>query len=65
MATNAQMCEQRLRDTYPQILRDAGLDEAMIADLMEAYDSPIIETPSPVSAASLYGPYRPPSRAEG
>ena len=65
MATRAQMCEQRLRDTYPQILRDEGLDEAMIAELMEAYDSPIVETQSPVSAASLYAPYRPASRAEG
>ena len=63
MTTRARMCEQRLRDKYPQILRDAGLDEAMIDDLMAAYDSPIIETQSPVSAASLYAPYRSAMRA--
>ena len=62
--TRARECEQRLRDSYPQILRDAGLDEAMIDDLMAAYDSPFVDTQSPVSAASQYG-YKPPSRPAG
>ena len=53
MATRAQECERRLRDSYPQILRDAGIDEAEIDKLMDAYDSPIIETQNPVSAAAL------------
>ncbi len=64
-ATRAQMCEQRLRDSYPQILRDAGLDEAMIEELMAAYDSPVIETENPVSEASRYAPYEPPRRPSG
>lgn len=54
--TRAQLCEQRLRDRYPNILRQAGLDEATVAELMAAYDSPVIETQNPVSAASRLSP---------
>ena len=53
MATRAQECERRLRDSYPRILRDAGIDDAEIDELMAAYDSPIIETQNPVSPAAL------------
>lgn len=63
--TRAQMCERRLRDAYPQILRDAGLDEATVDDLMAAYDSPFVDTQSPVSAASRYAPERPPRKPAG
>ena len=56
MATRAQEAEHRLRDAYPQILRDAGLDEETVQALMEDYDSPVVETQNPVSAASLMAP---------
>ena len=53
MATRVQLCERRLRDAYPAILRNAGLDEAVVESLMASYDSPVIRTESPVSAAFL------------
>ena len=56
MATRAQETERRLRDAYPKILRDAGLDEETVRALMEDYDSPIVETQNPVSVASLMAP---------
>jgi len=53
MATRSRLCERRLRDAYPAILRKAGLDEDVVASLMASYDSPVIRTESPVSAAFL------------
>lgn len=47
--TRARETERRLRDRYPQILRDAGLDDAMIDRLMADYDDPVIRTMNPVT----------------
>ena len=49
--TRAQETEQRLRDRYPKILRDAGLDEDMVDSLMAAYDDPVVMTTNPVAHA--------------
>ena len=49
--TRSQETEKRLRDRYPQILRDAGLDEEMVDRLMARYDDPVVMTTIPVAHA--------------
>ena len=48
-STRARETERRLRDRYPQILREAGCDEELIDRLMADYDDPVIRTMNPVS----------------
>ena len=52
--TRARETERRLRDRYPQILREAGLDDAMIDRLMADYDDPVIRTMNPVTGIDRY-----------
>lgn len=62
MTTRAKESEKRLRDAYPQILRDAGLSEEQVRRLMERYDSPLVDTENPVPPASRME-YREPSES--
>ena len=51
--TRTRETEQRLRDRYPQILREAGLDNEMIERLMADYDDPVIRTMNPVTHVNM------------
>ena len=51
--TRARETERRLRDRYPQILREAGCDDALINRLMADYDDPVIRTVIPVSGIDM------------
>lgn len=52
----ARATEHRLRDRYPQVLRDAGLDKEMVARLMADYDDPVVRTTNPVAHPAARGP---------
>ena len=62
MTTRSQDCERRLRDSY-RLLRDAGIDDATVDELMAAYDSPYVDSENPLSGAELLVPYTPPRRS--
>ena len=53
MVARARESERRLRDAYPRVLREAGIDAATVNTLMDAYDSPYVNSENPLSPAAL------------